>query len=64
MDEPSRQVDIRFVVSTLLELCGVAAVVWGCTLIAPFLGFIVGGVGLIALGWATDPPARAPKEVK
>ncbi|WPH57625.1 hypothetical protein [Mycobacterium phage WXIN] len=64
MDKPSRHIDVRFIISTLLELIGILAIVCGASLIAPFLGFIVAGIGLVGLGWAIDPPARKPKGVK
>lgn len=48
----------RNVISALLELAGLAGIVWGAALIAPFLGFVVGGIGLILLGLAVDPPAH------
>ena len=53
---------MRPVVSALFDLAGLAAIVWGCSLIAPFLGFIVGGLGLILLGLAIDPPKK-PKTI-
>lgn len=54
---------MRPYVSALFDLAGLAAIVWGCSLIAPFLGFIVGGLGLILLGLVVDPPARKPKTI-
>ena len=63
MTESPRRIDVRFILSTFLELAGVVAITWGCALIAPFLGFIVGGVVLILFGLAVDPPVRRPKTV-
>lgn len=53
---------VRLVISGVLELLGLAAIVWGCSLIAPFLGFIIGGVGLMFIGLAVDPPAKRQRE--
>jgi hypothetical protein len=50
---------MRQIISTLIELTGAAAVVHGCYLIAPFLGFVVAGVVLVAVGLALDPPQKA-----
>lgn len=50
--------DIRLIVSGIAELLGICAIVAGFSLIAPFLGLIVGGFCLILLGLAVDPPAR------
>lgn len=52
----TRKLDVRFTISGFVELAGIAGIVWGFHLIAPFLGFIIGGIGLILLGLAIDPP--------
>ena len=44
--------------STVLELTGLVLVAGGVFLLAPWLGVTVGGVGLVALGLALDPPRR------
>lgn len=59
----TRSIDVRFILSAIVELAGVAALVWGCSLIVPFLGFIVGGIMLFILGLAIDPPKRVKPEV-
>lgn len=56
-----KRFDLRLIISMVLELLGVAGIVWGCALIAPFLGFIVGGIGLVLVGLSVDPPKRGPK---
>lgn len=63
MTEPSR-LNIRLILSGILELLGIAAIVAGFSLIAPFLGFIIGGIGLIIFGLAIDPPARAARKAE
>lgn len=57
------------VLSAIAELIGILAIVLGFSLIAPWLGWIVGGFGLIVLGQAIDPspmsvrwPRRKPRE--
>lgn len=47
------------IASVLVELLGIAAITAGFALIAPFLGLIVGGVLLVIIGMAIDPPRRA-----
>lgn len=49
-------------VSAGAELAGVGLIVAGFWLIAPWLGLIVGGIALILVGLAVDPPARAPRQ--
>lgn len=46
------------IVSTVLELAGIAAVVVGCALVAPWLGWIAGGICVFVCGAAVDPPNR------
>lgn len=62
MTKSAKKVNYRLLLSALFELAGVAALVWGAFLIAPFLGFIVGGLGLILIGLAVDPPAARAKK--
>ncbi len=47
--------------STLLELAGVTLVAVGAWLLAPWLGLVAGGVLLVALGLALDPPVRGDR---
>ena len=54
--------NVRLTVSSLVELAGIAAIVWGCYLIAPFLAFIVGGLALLLIGRGIDPPIRTSGE--
>lgn len=49
------------VASACVELVGVAAIVWGFAQIVPWLGWIVGGIALVLVGLALDPPRRADK---
>lgn len=51
-------INIRLTISGVLELLGIAAIIWGFYLIAPFLGFIIGGIGLLIIGRAIDPPIK------
>lgn len=46
--------------STLLEILGLVLLCAGLYLLAPWLGVSVGGLGLILLGLALDPPRRGP----
>lgn len=46
-------VNWRGFVSSCLEVAGIAAITAGCALIAPIVGFIVGGILLVVLGVAT-----------
>lgn len=48
-------------IAILFDLIGIIGIIWGFHLIYDPLGFILGGIGLIVLGLAIDPPARAPK---
>lgn len=51
----------RLVLSGLAELLGIAGIVWGFAQIAPWLGWIVGGIALVLVGLAIDPPGRGDK---
>lgn len=44
--------------STFLELVGVAGVAAGAAMLAPWLGLVVGGLAVAAIGVALDPPRR------
>jgi hypothetical protein len=57
-----RKIDVRFTLSSICELGGLSGFVWGFHLISPFLGFIVGGICLILVGLAIDPPVSPPKD--
>ena len=46
------------VASTTVELLGIAAIIWGFAQITPWLGWIVGGLALVLVGFAIDPPSR------
>lgn len=48
----------RLILSGVLELAGIAAVVYGFAQIAPWLAWIAGGLALVIVGLAVDPPAR------
>ncbi len=45
-------------VSAVVELCGIAGIIWGFAWIAPWLGLIIGGLALVFVGVAIDPPTR------
>lgn len=51
----------RIAAATLAQLAGIAAITTGCYLIHPAVGWVVGGLLLVALGVALDPPKRLPK---
>lgn len=46
------------ILSIAAELSGIAAITWGFSQIFPWLGWIVGGVCLVLIGLALDPPRR------
>jgi len=46
------------VFSAVLELLGVACVAFGLWLLAPWIGVVALGVGLLIVGLAVDPPRR------
>lgn len=45
------------ILSVAVEVTGIGAIIWGCALIAPFLGFIIGGILLVLLGFVINPVA-------
>jgi hypothetical protein len=52
----------RTVISSALELAGLALLAFGFWLRSPWLGFVAGGIGLVLLGVAAGvpgPPRRA-----
>lgn len=49
----------RLIVSGAAEIAGIAAIVAGFAQLAPWLGWISGGVALVAVGLAIDPPGRS-----
>ena len=57
-----KRVDVKLLLSGLLELSGIAAITGGVYLISPIAALIIGGVALIALGLALDPPKRPLKD--
>lgn len=46
----------RLVLSGAAEVSGIGGIVWGFAQIAPWLGWIVGGLALVLVGLAIDPP--------
>lgn len=42
--------------SMVVELAGIAAITWGFAQIAVWLGWIIGGLALVLVGFAIDPP--------
>jgi hypothetical protein len=50
---------MKLVVATILEVAGILALSAGFFLLAPWLGVVVGGLCLVLLGIAVDPPARS-----
>lgn len=61
--------DLKAAASIVIELAGVIAVTAGCALLAPWLGLIVGGLLLVLVGAAINPPVRpaaaeAPREIE
>lgn len=54
----TKKFNIGPILSLLLELAGLAAIVFGCYLLSPVLGFIIGGIATIIVGLAIDPPNR------
>ncbi|MBO0676801.1 hypothetical protein JRC04_04915 [Mycolicibacterium sp. S2-37] len=43
-----------------MELLGLGAIVWGIALFSIPAAFIFGGIGLLLIGLAVDPPLRKP----
>ena len=58
MKTPSwlKTLNYRLIISGVLELLGVTAITYGFYLIAPLAGFLVGGLSLIWVARAIDPP--------
>ncbi|MDO3068448.1 hypothetical protein [Mycobacteroides abscessus] len=52
---------MRPLVSAAFELAGVAVLVAGGWVLAPWIGLLMGGLALILIGLAIDPPSREPK---
>jgi len=52
---------MRPLISAGFELAGVAALVAGFWVLAPWLGLVIGGLALVLVGLAIDPPSRNPK---
>ena len=52
---------MRAVVSSVLELVGLALVAAAGVMLAPWVGAFLAGVGLVALGLALDPPVRGDR---
>ena len=46
----------RQLLSTVVEIAGIVAIIVGCSLIAAWLGWIVGGLGAVLIGLSIDPP--------
>lgn len=53
---------MKSAVSAALEVAGVAAIAYGLSLLAVWAGVVAGGVGLVLLGLAVDPPAKPSGE--
>ncbi len=53
---------MRFVVASILEVVGLAVMAVGLWTLAPWLGLVVGGVAVAALGIAVDPPRARDRE--
>ena len=52
---------MRAVLSAACEFAGLSAIIFGFFLIAPWLGWIVGGLAMVVVGLAIDPPKRSDK---
>ncbi|QBP29667.1 hypothetical protein SEA_TYPHA_10 [Mycobacterium phage Typha] len=52
----------RGIASAAIQLAGVVAIMAGCWVLAPWLGLVVGGLLLVVVGLAIDPPARKAKQ--
>lgn len=52
---------MKSVMASILQIAGIGGTATGLYMLAPWLGVVVGGVGLVALGFAIDPPKRGPK---
>lgn len=55
---PPQPRDWRELISTLLELAGIGVLTAGGWLIAPYVGLIIAGIALVALGVATSNNIR------
>lgn len=51
---------MRTIFATVAELAGIASITVGLWLVAPVLGLVAAGVGLIVVGLAIDPPSPRP----
>lgn len=47
---------LRFIFASLLELAGITGLSVGLWWLAPWVGMVSAGVGLVLLGLAVDPP--------
>lgn len=52
------------ILSFLLQIAGIAAIVWGFALISPIAGWMALGVAAIYVGLALYPPARKPRKTE
>lgn len=50
---------VKSIISACLELAGLGLAAYGLWTLAPWLGMTVGGLGLMAVGTAVDPPRRS-----
>lgn len=48
----------RIAASSVAQLAGIGGITTGCYLIYPAVAWIVGGILLVALGVALDPPKK------
>lgn len=60
-NEKKREIPIRTIVSGFLEIVAISLFVLGSWMISPILAAFVGGIGLILVALAIDPPAKKPK---
>lgn len=51
----------NFIVATILELLGIAAIAVGAGLIYLPAGVVIAGFGLVVVGLCVDPPVRPLK---
>ena len=52
---------MRAVVSSVLEVVGLVLVAAAGFMLDPWVGALLAGVGLVAVGLALDPPARGDR---
>lgn len=55
---------IRSLATTLGEIAGVACIVYGLWQLAPWMGWVALGIGLVLISMLADTPSRSLKEVR